>query len=108
MLAAARHQLDEAVVKKAEERHRNAELLAGAQCKADVLKAERRGESDRRWCVDRYDAAARKFKGKPASELAWGTKIEYAGVMDLIEVDDVVERFTAFATTGPTQAFVDR
>ena len=53
--------------------------------------------SDRRWCVDRYDAAARKFRGKPASELAWGTKLEYPGVMDLIEVDDVVERLETFA-----------
>lgn len=53
--------------------------------------------SDRRWCVDRYDAAARQFKGQPASELAWGTKIEYPGVMDLIETDAVIERFEAFA-----------
>ena len=53
--------------------------------------------SDRRWCVDRYDAAARKFRGKPAAELRWGTKLEYPGVMDLIEVDAVIERFDAFA-----------
>src|SRR5450432_2043943 len=52
--------------------------------------------SDRRWCVDRYDAAARKFRGKPAAELAWGTKLEYPGVMDLIEVDAVIERLQAF------------
>ena len=54
--------------------------------------------SDRRWCIDRYDAAARKYKGKPASELPWGTKIEYPGVMDLIETDAVIERFNAFAS----------
>jgi|SRR5579884_155428 heptosyltransferase I len=53
--------------------------------------------SDRRWCVDRYDAAARRFRGKPASALPWGTKLEYEGVMDLIEVADVIERFEAFA-----------
>jgi heptosyltransferase I len=53
--------------------------------------------SDRRWCVDRYDAAAHKFRGKPAADLAWGTKLEYPGVMDLIEVDAVVERFEEFA-----------
>lgn len=52
--------------------------------------------SDRRWCVDRYDAAARKFRGRPAAELAWGTKLEYPGVMDLIEVDAVIERLDAF------------
>jgi heptosyltransferase I len=53
--------------------------------------------SERRWCVDRYDAAARKFRGKPANELPWGTKIEYPGVMDLIETDAVIERLDAFA-----------
>ncbi len=52
--------------------------------------------SDRRWCVDRYDAAALKFRGKPATRLPWGTKIEHAGVMDLIEIADVIERFDAF------------
>jgi heptosyltransferase I len=51
--------------------------------------------SDRRWCVDRYDEAARTYLHRPASELAWGRKIEYPGVMDLIAVDDVVERFEA-------------
>lgn len=54
--------------------------------------------SDRRWCVDKYDAAARKYLGKPASELPWGTKIERPGVMDLISVDDVIERFEAVAS----------
>ncbi|TAL73959.1 MAG: lipopolysaccharide heptosyltransferase family protein [Rhodanobacter sp.] len=54
--------------------------------------------SDRRWCVDKYDDAARHFLGKPASELPWGTKIEKPGVMDLITVDDVIERFEAAAS----------
>jgi len=53
--------------------------------------------SDRRWCVDRYDAAARKFRKKPADALPWGTKLEHRGVMDLIEVDAVIERLEAFA-----------
>lgn len=52
--------------------------------------------SDRRWCVNRYDAASRKFRGKPANELRWGTKLEYPDVMDLIELDDVLERLEAF------------
>jgi len=52
--------------------------------------------SDRRWCVDRYDAAARKFRGQPASDLRWGTKLEHPGVMELIELEAVVERFDAF------------
>ena len=52
--------------------------------------------SDRRWCVDRYDDAARRFRGKPASELPWGAKIEAPGVMDLVTVDDAVEAFERF------------
>ncbi|MDI3261383.1 MAG: glycosyltransferase family 9 protein [Fulvimonas sp.] len=52
--------------------------------------------SDRRWCVNCYDAAARRFLGKPAAALPWGTKIEYPGVMDLITVEAVIERFEAF------------
>ena len=53
--------------------------------------------SDRRWCVDKYDEAARKFLGKPASALTWGRKIERPGVMDLIGVGDVIERYEAAA-----------
>ena len=59
--------------------------------------------SDRRWCVDRYDAAARKFRRKPAAALPWGTKLEYRDVMDLVEVDDAIERFEAFIVAGPSQ-----
>ncbi len=51
----------------------------------------------RQWCVDRYDAAARQYLGKSAAEIPWGTKIERPGVMDLVEVDDVIERLDAFA-----------
>jgi len=53
--------------------------------------------SDRRWCVDKYDEAARKYLGRPASEIPWGSKIEKPGVMDLIGVDDVIERYEAAA-----------
>lgn len=51
--------------------------------------------SDRRWCVDRYDEAARHFLGRPARTLRWGRKIERPGVMDLIGVSDVIERLEA-------------
>ena len=53
--------------------------------------------SDRRWCVNKYDEASRKYLGKPASEIAWGSKIEKPGAMDLISVNDVIERFEAAA-----------
>jgi heptosyltransferase I len=46
----------------------------------------------RRWCVNAYDAAARKFLEKPASELPWTRKIEMPGVMELIEVAAVCNK----------------
>jgi heptosyltransferase I len=49
--------------------------------------------SDLRYCVNRYDDAARKFLGKSASELKWGTKIEHPGVMDLVRVEDAIAAF---------------
>ncbi|WP_368562036.1 glycosyltransferase family 9 protein [Pseudoxanthomonas sp. UTMC 1351] len=52
--------------------------------------------SDVRYCVDKYDAAARKFLGKPASELKWGTKIEFDDVMALVSVQDAVDAFERF------------
>ena len=52
--------------------------------------------SDRRYCVDRYDDAARRFLGKPADELKWGTKIEVPGAMDLVSVDDAIAAFERF------------
>jgi heptosyltransferase I len=59
--------------------------------------AERSGAySDRRWTVNRYDDAARRFLGKPASELPWGKRVEFPGVMDLITVDEVIAKFDAF------------
>ncbi len=43
-------------------------------------------------CVDRFAEAAQKYRRKPPEELRWGTRIEDAGVMDLVEVDDVLAR----------------
>lgn len=51
--------------------------------------------SDRRWSVNRYPEAARTFEKKPASALRWGKRVEHPGVMELIEVPDVIERFDA-------------
>jgi len=48
-------------------------------------------------CVDRYEEAARKFRGKQATELRWGHRIEEPGVMDLIQPQDVIERLDSFA-----------
>ena len=52
--------------------------------------------SDRRYCVDRYDEAARRYLGKPAAALRWGTKIEHDGVMELVTVDDALAAFERY------------
>ncbi len=54
------------------------------------------------YCVDKFAQAARQFRGKEPEELRWGTRIEDAGVMDLIGIDEVIERLEAAAR------FVDR
>ncbi len=43
-------------------------------------------------CVDKFSEAARQYRGKDPQELRWGTRIEQTGVMDLIQVDEVVEK----------------
>jgi heptosyltransferase I len=53
----------------------------------------------RQWCVDRYDLAAHRFRGRDAAELPWHEKIERPGVMDLIQVADVRERLDALLLT---------
>jgi heptosyltransferase I len=49
----------------------------------------------RQWCVDKYDAAAQKYLGRPAAQISWTTKIERPGVMDLIGVSDVTAKLDA-------------
>ncbi|HET6435644.1 MAG TPA: glycosyltransferase family 9 protein [Xanthomonadaceae bacterium] len=60
--------------------------------------------SDRRYVVDRYDDAARRFLGKPAAALRWGTKIEREGVMDLVTVDDAIAAFERYLADHPRAA----
>jgi heptosyltransferase I len=54
-----------------------------------------------RWCVSAYDAAARKFLGKPAIELPWTRKIEVPGVMELIDVATVTARLDELLALPP-------
>jgi heptosyltransferase I len=49
----------------------------------------------RDWCVDKYDEAARKVFGRPGTDIPWTKKIERAGVMDLIEVQEVTDKLDA-------------
>jgi heptosyltransferase I len=43
-------------------------------------------------CVDRFAEAAQRYRGSTPEKLRWGTRIEQQGVMDLVEVDDVLDR----------------
>jgi len=43
-------------------------------------------------CVDKFTVAARRFLNKNAQDLRWGTRIEQKGVMNLIQVDEVIEQ----------------
>jgi heptosyltransferase I len=66
-----------------------------------ATRTERAGPYySRRWCVDKYDAAARRYFGKPASEIPWTAKIERPGVMDLIRVDEVIAKLDALILAG--------
>jgi heptosyltransferase I len=56
--------------------------------------------SDLSYSVNHYDEASRKFMGKPASELRWGKRVEFPGVMDLIPVAEVTAKFDEFAASS--------
>jgi heptosyltransferase I len=57
--------------------------------------------SDLRYCVDRYDAAARRFLGKPADALKWGSKIEFDDVMALVTTEDAIAAFERYRSDHP-------
>jgi len=57
----------------------------------------------RRWCANAYDAAARKFMGRSAAELAWTTKIEKPGVMELIDVASVTAKLDQLLALSPKE-----
>jgi heptosyltransferase I len=57
----------------------------------------------RRWCVNAYDEAARKFLGKPANDLPWTTKIEKPGVMELIGVVQVATKLDQLLALDPKE-----
>ncbi len=48
-------------------------------------------------CLNKYDQAARIYRKKAATELRWGTKLEYPGVMDLIRPEEVCGRLDELA-----------
>jgi len=46
-------------------------------------------------CVDKFAEAARRYRNSAPEQLRWGTRIEQPGVMDLVEVDEVIDRLDA-------------
>jgi heptosyltransferase I len=49
----------------------------------------------RAFAVNRFEDAARKFRGRSAAELPWQDRIEEPGVMALIEVADATAKLDA-------------
>jgi heptosyltransferase I len=43
-------------------------------------------------CVDKFAEAAQRYRNTTPEQLRWGTRIEQDGVMDLVEVEDVLDR----------------
>jgi len=46
------------------------------------------------YCVDKFEIAAQTYRQQSAEQLRWGSKIEQAGVMDLIEPGEVMEKLS--------------
>jgi heptosyltransferase I len=67
--------------------------VLGLHAATDALRSGPYG--NQRWCINRYAQAAERFLHKPASRLPWGLRVEFPGVMDLIETDAVIERLDA-------------
>jgi heptosyltransferase I len=60
--------------------------------------------TDRRWCVDRYPEAVRRYLGRDPDALPWGTRVRHPRVMDLVETEavvDALDRALAHASSAP-------
>lgn len=55
----------------------------------------------RRWCVNAYPQAARRFRRREPEQLPWTEKIEEPGVMDLIEVEQVTAKLDELLAYKP-------
>jgi heptosyltransferase I len=53
------------------------------------------------WCVNAYGAAARRFRHREPDALPWGAKIEEPGVMDLIQVEEVIAKLDELLRSRP-------
>lgn len=54
----------------------------------------------RKWCVNAYPEAARRFRACEAQQLPWAQKIEEPGVMDLIRIEEVTARLDELLACG--------
>lgn len=52
--------------------------------------------SDNRYTVNHYPEAAKQFAHKPAEQLAWGKRVEFPGVMELIQTSEVIALFDKY------------
>lgn len=64
--------------------------------------------SDSRWCVNHYAEAVAQFLKIPAGEARWGRRVEFPGVMDLVGLAEVVERFDAYAAAADARGRLPR
>lgn len=59
-----------------------------------------------RWCVSRFDEAARQFRGRDPADLPWWVKIEQQpGAMELIRPEDVTRRLDEFMQRDPSAGY---
>lgn len=54
------------------------------------------------WCVDKYSEVARQH-GHDPDRLAWGKRLEFPGVMDIIGIEEVIARLDELIATPPEQ-----
>ncbi len=52
---------------------------------------------DRQWTVDRYPDAVERFLGTSPQDLRWGQRVRHPEAMELITVDDVVDKVDALS-----------
>ena len=66
-------------------------LMFVLSCLAQPATATKNGRS----VPQSYAEAAKHLLKRPAANVRWGLRIEYPGVMDLIETEAVIERLDA-------------
>lgn len=55
------------------------------------------------WSINHFDDAARQHLHREPEQLAWGRRIEFPGVMDRIQIDEVRERLDSLLATPADQ-----